>query len=145
MNPTELAGAVGRAKDFFEHLSRADTQRMAQIYTDDAWFKDPFNEVSGVDRIAAIFNHMFDQVERPRFVVTDAVAQGDSAFLTWDFIFSSTRMGGEQTVRGASHLKFAADGRISYHRDYWDVAEELYEKIPLLGGLMRFLKKRAAS
>jgi hypothetical protein len=29
------------------------------------------------------------------------------------------------------------------HRDYWDAAEELYEKLPVLGGLMRFLKRAA--
>jgi hypothetical protein len=33
---------------------------------------------------------------------------------------------------------------VAYHRDYWDAAEELYEKLPVLGGLMRFLKRRAA-
>ena len=46
------------------------------------------------------------------------------------------------TVRGASHLRFATDGRIALHRDYWDAAEELYEKLPLLGALMRWLKRR---
>ena len=51
----------------------------------------------------------------------------------------------EQVIRGASHLKFDGEGRIRYHRDYWDAAEELYEKLPVLGGLMRLLKKRAAS
>ena len=29
------------------------------------------------------------------------------------------------------------------HRDYWDAAEELYEKLPLLGALMRWLKSAA--
>jgi steroid delta-isomerase len=27
------------------------------------------------------------------------------------------------------------------HRDYWDAAEELYEKLPVLGALMRWLKQ----
>ena len=36
----------------------------------------------------------------------------------------------------------AADGRVAYHRDYWDAAEEVYEKIPLLGGLLRWIKRR---
>jgi steroid delta-isomerase len=30
------------------------------------------------------------------------------------------------------------------HRDYWDAAEELYEKLPA-GRLMRWLKRRANS
>ena len=66
--------------------------------------------------------------------------------IAWEFIFGLRgRRPGELTVRGGSHLKLAADGRIAVHRDYWDVAEELYEKLPGLGILMRWLKRRAAS
>ena len=46
-------------------------------------------------------------------------------------------------MRGASHLRFAPDGRVADHRDYWDAAEELYEKLPVVGGVMRWLKRRA--
>jgi steroid delta-isomerase len=28
------------------------------------------------------------------------------------------------------------------HRDYWDAAEELYEKIPVLGSILRWLKSK---
>jgi hypothetical protein len=31
------------------------------------------------------------------------------------------------------------------HRDYWDAAEELYEKLPVVGSLMRWLKRQANS
>jgi len=34
---------------------------------------------------------------------------------------------------------------VTYHRDYWDTAEELYAKLPLLGGLMRLLRRRLAA
>ena len=64
-------------------------------------------------------------------------------FLTWDFVFRPRTSGSQPlTVRGASHLQFGADGRITRHRDYWDAAEELYEKLPVLGALMRWLKRR---
>jgi steroid Delta-isomerase len=33
-------------------------------------------------------------------------------------------------------------GLVTYHRDYWDAAEELYETLPLLGQLLRFIKKK---
>ena len=91
-----------------------------------------------------IFDHMFHQLDQPRFVVTTHVIQGDQAFLTWDFLFKMKRFNrNEQCIRGASHIRFAADGRVSFHRDYWDVAEELYEKLPLIGSVMRGLKKMA--
>ena len=136
--------ALARVVVFFETLSPASIAQLDAIYTDDAYFKDPFNEVRGIDRIAPIFAHMFVQVEAPRFVVTSSVVQGDAAFLTWDFLFRMKRFSSAgQCIRGASHLRFADDGRINFHRDYWDAAEELYEKLPLLGSLMRGLKRAA--
>ena len=130
----------------FETLSPEDVSRMASLYTEQASFKDPFNEVRGIPAIEQIFSHMFVALEQPRFVIHDAIVQGDQCFLTWDFLFRMRRFSrDEQVIHGGSHLRFATDGRIEMHRDYWDAAEELYEKLPLIGGLMRWLKRRAAT
>ena len=138
--------AAARLRAAFEQLTPESLARLEEVYTADAWFKDPFNEVRGVPAIRAIFEHMFASLGSPRFVVLDAVVQGRQVFLVWDMLFFAPRLGpGEQRIHGASHLLLAADGRIERHRDYWDAAEELYEKIPLVGGLMRWLKKRASS
>lgn len=129
---------------FFDHIAVDSVHHLAKLYTDDAYFKDPFNEVSGIDNILPIFTHMFTQVDEPRFVVTGSVLQGEQAFLTWDFSFRMKRFSSdEQCIRGATHIRFAADGRVEFHRDYWDAAEELYEKLPVLGTLMRGLKRMA--
>ena len=34
---------------FFETLTPQSLERFPEFYTADAWFKDPFNEVRGVD------------------------------------------------------------------------------------------------
>jgi steroid Delta-isomerase len=136
---------VLRVVSFFEQLSPADLPRLGEFYAADARFKDPFNEVLGVPAITAVFAHMYRALEAPRFVVHDSVTGGAQCFLTWDFRFRFKRFAPavDQVVRGASHLHFAADGRIALHRDYWDAAEELYEKLPAVGSLMRWLKRRA--
>jgi steroid delta-isomerase len=48
-------------------------------------------------------------------------------------------------IRGASHLRFDADGKVAWHRDYWDAAEELYARLPGIGWLMRALRRRLAA
>jgi steroid Delta-isomerase len=134
---------VARLVAWFEGLTRSELALIDGIYTADAWFKDPFNEVRGAPAVARIFEHMFESLLEPRFVVHEALVQGDGVFLAWDFVFRMRRAPGvEQRIRGASHLRLADDGRIAWHRDYWDAAEELYEKLPVLGGLMRWLKGR---
>lgn len=129
---------------FFETISQDSVAQLSSIYTEEVLFKDPFNEVRGIAAVTAIFAHMFEQVDAPRFVITTSVLQDDQAFLTWDFLFRMKRFAREeQCIRGATHLRFDADGRVSLHRDYWDAAEELYEKLPLLGSVMRGLKRMA--
>jgi len=137
--------AVARVVDVFEQLTPESVQQLGAIYSPHVWFKDPFNEVRGLPQVQRIFSHMFVALDRPRFVVTDIVAAGGQCFLTWRFEFHLKRFDRAtlQTIRGASHLKFTAEGLIDFHRDYWDAAEELYEKLPVLGRLMRWLKRRA--
>jgi hypothetical protein len=127
---------------FFEHLAPADLPGLATLYAADARFKDPFNEVQGLAAIEGVFAHMFRTLDTPRFVVTGQIVQGHQAMLTWDFLFSFKGELRTQTVRGATHLQFNEAGLVSLHRDYWDAAEELYEKLPVLGALLRWVKRR---
>ena len=131
---------------FFEQLSPADVTRIDTVYAPDARFRDPFSDVQGTEAITGIFAHMFERLDSPRFVILDRIAEGDRAFLTWDFEFRFRRGSptGVQRIHGGSHLRFDTGGRITVHRDYWDAAEELYEKLPVLGALMRWVRRKAA-
>ncbi|WP_294991498.1 nuclear transport factor 2 family protein [Sulfuritalea sp.] len=128
--------------DWFEHLSPATVDRVPDFYAANAEFKDPFNEVRGTEAIARIFGHMFTQVDEPRFVIDSRFSGEDGVMLLWDFHFRTRgRRPQAIRVRGASHLRFDAAGKVVLHRDYWDTAEELYAKLPLLGAPMRFLQR----
>jgi ketosteroid isomerase-like protein len=133
--------------EFFHGLTPESVARFPEFYSADAYFKDPFNEVRGVAAIQRIFAHMFEQVGEPRFIVTEKVVDDGGATLMWTFRFRSARRaeGETQVIRGVSHLKFDAAGKVSYHRDYWDAAEELYMKMPVLGVLMRGLRRVLAA
>ena len=146
-NDAAQAAAVDALVQWFEHLTPASVQQLSRFYAVDTRFKDPFNDVQGVPAVEAIFVHMFQALIAPRFVVTGRVAQGMQCFLTWEFrfCFRNFHQGHEQVILGASHLVFDAAGKVQLHRDYWDAAEELYEKLPLVGSLMRWLKRRANS
>lgn len=127
---------------YFETLTRASLDTDLYVYAEDARFKDPFNEVQGRSAIHAVFEHMFDTLIEPRFKVLEAITEGDQAFLTWDFSFRRQGSAEPMVIHGGTHLRFAPDGRVAVHRDYWDAAEELYAKLPVLGALMRWLRKR---
>ena len=131
---------------WYENLSPETVVEAGRFYASDASFKDPFNEVRGIGAIEHIFRHMFVQVEEPRFVVTGRFSGEDGAMLLWEFHFRTHGLGAQALcVKGASHLRFDAAGRVAEHRDYWDAAGELYARLPLIGAPMRLLLRMGAA
>lgn len=141
--PGPHTAPLERVAHFFATLTPVSLSELASIYTEDARFKDPFNDVQGLPGIRGVFEHMYHQLDAPRFVVRDRLGDGRQAFLTWDFVFRFRGEACERRIRGSTHLRFAPDGRVCEHRDYWDAAEELYGQLPVLGPLMRWLRRRA--
>ena len=127
---------------FFDTLTPATLPALASIYRDDARFVDPFNDVSGLPAIRAVFDHMFATLDEPRFEVIEAVTEGDQCFLVWNFHFRRRGRSAAGSIHGASHLRFATDGRVALHRDYWDAARQVYESVPVLGAILRWLRRR---
>jgi hypothetical protein len=142
MNARDITARIAK---LFEQLTPDSVPQLLQLYAPDARFKDPFNDVRGLPEIERIFRHMYVALDQPHFVVTHQLVDGEQAFLVWEFRFRFKRFDTQtwQTVRGSTHLQLNAEGLITLHRDYWDAAEELYEKLPVLGSVMRWLKKRA--
>lgn len=142
-----MNSAVDRIAEAFQTLSPAGVEMLATLYAPHARFKDPFNDVQGLAEIQRIFRHMYVTLDKPRFLITGRIVQGEQCFLTWEFHFAFKRFqrGRAQCIVGGSHLVLNDEGRIVVHRDYWDAAEELYEKLPMVGGLMRWLKRRSQS
>ena len=141
--PGNCRAALAGIVRFYETLAPVTLDQLAGLYAADARFKDPFNDVVGIAAITGIFRHMFTTVEAPRFEVTTRLLTGREAMLGWDF---HLRLRGRPVViHGVTHLSFDTDGLVCLHRDYWDPAEELYERLPIIGALMRWLKKRLAS
>ena len=141
------SAAVDGVVQYFETLTPEGVAHINTLYSPQARFVDPFNDVVGLPAIEGVFAHMFVALEAPRFVITERIAQGQQCFLTWDFHFrfKNFQKDTPQTIRGGSHLVFSEDGLVTLHRDYWDAASELYEKLPVVGSVMRWLKKRAIS
>ncbi len=137
--------AIKQLVAYFESLTPSSVSDMERYYTNDAYFRDPFNEVRSIAAIKHIFADMFERLHEPRFKVVETIADEQGVVLIWDFDFriKALKPHLQRRIHGLSHIRFAADGRVNYHRDYWDAAGELYEQLPVVGALMRWLKKRA--
>lgn len=136
--------ALDRLIGFWEGLTPEALERLEAVYAEDACFRDPFNEVRGTPGLKRVFRHMFATLHEPRFVIRESLLDASSAVLVWDFDFRIKSLKPQLTrrIHGVSHVRFAADGRVAYHRDYWDAAGELYAQLPLIGAVIRWLARR---
>jgi steroid Delta-isomerase len=132
-------------KRYFETLTADSVSQLADYYAADAYFKDPFNEVRGVDRIEKVFRHMFVTLDAPKFIIQDYWTNETSTVFLWEFQFCfRDKAVTQQQFTGMSLLRFDDDNKVIHHRDYWDAAEEMYEKFPLIGAVLRWIKRRIA-
>ena len=140
------AGALANLKAFWEGLDRERLAGLDAVYASEAYFRDPFNEVRGIGELRRILGRMFETLDEPRFTITETILEGERAVLIWDFDFRVKSWRPEETrrIHGLSVVRFGPDGLVTWHRDYWDAAGELYATLPLVGPLMRFLARKIA-
>lgn len=127
---------------WFETLSPGTVAAAGNFYAPGAVFRDPFNDVQGVAAIQRIYAHLFQQVRQPRFRVTARYCDERSAVLLWEFSFSGQAGDKDTLIRGASHLLLDADGLVTLHQDYWDPTPDVYQRVPLLGQLIGWVRQR---
>lgn len=138
------AEALAGLRAYWEGLTPARLEVLDTVYAPEASFRDPFNDVRGADEIRRVLERMYVSLDEPRFTIAETILEGDRAVLVWDFDFRIRSLDPKvaRRIHGVSVVRFAPDGRVAYHRDYWDAAGELYAKLPLVGPLMRYLARR---
>jgi steroid delta-isomerase len=138
----ELRAALDRYARFYETMSRADLETLDRLVTEDVRFKDPFNDVTGVDAMARCLAMAYDH-GTPKFEVLDRAASERAGYLLWRY--TSTPKGASVPawiVEGMSEVRFAPDGRAVEHIDHWDSGEQFYLRLPIIGWLVGKVRAR---
>lgn len=128
--------------ELFANLTPERISEFSKWVSVDVHFRDPFNDVRGLEKMQAILQDMFERSSEPKFRVLEHRLGGDTGFIRWHFSAILPVLGTLQ-VEGVSRLQFDNQGLISEHLDYWDSAP-IYLKLPLLGAFLRKLKARMA-
>ena len=112
---------------FLETLTPQTLNDLPFYVSADVHFADPFNDVMGVKAMAAVFQHMFNNVKDIRFRVVEEAA--DDHIVFWNWTFDAHFRGKPWHFSGASVLRFSSEKCVTEHIDYWDAAQHFYELI----------------
>lgn len=129
--------------DFFESINPSTSlEEYSKVFDKNVYFQDPFQKINGVEKVYDVFEHMYATLYDPKFDVKEIISEKECAYLRWDFSYQRSSRHDIEKFTGVSRVQFLESGKVISHIDYWDAAENIYEKIPLLGSILRQIKKR---
>jgi len=126
----------------FNQLDQLSVERLSAVAAPTVRFIDPFNDVTGYGDMMRVLQHFSDTVTAPHFNVSETAFIADTCFLRWEFSGTLKQSGKPWCFPGVSELTLDTDYRVIRHQDHWDAATHFYEKLPLLGSVIRLIKRR---
>lgn len=136
-----VEAAADRYIAAWQSLSADTIDVVDAMFTDDGRFSDPFNDLRGRDEIRASFARLYAMIAEVRIEVRDRAYSGRVCYMRWRFAYT-LNSGRSFDIEGMSEVHLTDSGRASAHIDHWDAASQFYEKLPVIGWLLRRIKRR---
>lgn len=142
MTPVQTDQVLARFRRFYDEFGPAWIPRLEELYASGFVFADAFHTVHGdFAQMRKYFGRILT-LHTTRFITEDDATGRDGSYVRWRWEWKRTGSDPLRVVPGVTHLRFAADGRITHHTDLFDAASGFYEALPVVGSLLRQIKKR---
>jgi ketosteroid isomerase-like protein len=128
---------------FYTDLASMRVESLKEIYSQDVVFIDPIAAHEGLSSVEQYFSKLLKNAKYCEFDIHNTLPTGEQGYaVNWTMRFTSSRInkGHPVSVDGISMLTLRND-KIVLHRDYYDLGQMVYEHIPLLGRVIKKLKK----
>lgn len=139
-----MAGNLENSKSFFDKLSADNLSLVEQFYDQNVVFQDPVHKLSGSSAVKKYYEGLYRNVDAIRFEYGKGVESGSNVSLPWTMYLKTQAINGgkEITVDGVSIIAFNSGGKAIFHRDYFDMGEFVYERVPILKSVIAYIKKK---
>jgi len=135
--------AIENFRAFYEIFSEERIRgRIGGLYGPNAYFRDGFREVQGIEAITAYIISSTEAVHSCTFDIQDVAVHDGNYYFRW-IMHLTLKRNREKPIQavGMSHVRFDAQGYITFHQDYWDTGI-IYEQVPVLGRIITWIRGR---
>ena len=130
---------------FFNEMRFDNVERVCEeFYAENVVFEDPLGTIGGRKSLIGYYKHMYENLIEIEFKPISEMRNGDEGIFVWQMHLKHKTVGNGENivVDGVSWFKYE-NGKVVYHRDYFDLGAMIYEKIPVLGSAIKWIKGKA--
>lgn len=132
-----------KLKIFFHKLDKNSLGLVTEFYHPQVEFIDPVGTIKGSDKIKKYYEGMYKNAATVKFDFKNTYQDGNTVIAIWTMTLETDKLNGGKpySVDGNSVVKFAPNGQAIYHRDYFDMGAFVYEKIPVIGFVVKKIRE----
>ena len=116
--------------------------RLREVYAEDVFFNDTLKTQNRRADLVHYLEETSQRLEAMSLEVLDSRRHGRDVYLRW--VMHTEFSPGFRTVSadtiGMTHLRFNANGKVVLHQDFWDSRQGVFEHIPVVGGLVKWIR-----
>lgn len=138
--------AITRFTTFLQNIDDEEfiRENTRTTYSDQAFLNDTLVTHHGAEAIEAYFIQTSRAMTHFEVTIDDVVRSGSDHYIRWTMIFAAPALAKGEKVHstGISQVRFAPDGKVAFHQDFWDSGENFFGRLPVAGGIIGFIRKR---
>ena len=117
-------------------------KQIAEVYAEKIYFNDTLVIIHDRQNLLKYLKHTQQQLDSIKFEVLGVHDSGKDSYVRWLMQTKFKAIGQDIDIKsiGISHLRFNADNKIIVHQDYWDSMQGFYQHLPIIGGVLRWIK-----
>jgi hypothetical protein len=115
---------------------------LPEAYSEQLYFNDTLITLHDRKSLLEYFQHTQSNLDAIKVEILSVLDEGDDTFVRWKMNTRFTALGQIEQVEsvGITHLRFNRAGKIILHQDYWDSMQGVYLHLPVIGGVLQWLK-----
>jgi hypothetical protein len=143
----ERHDAFGRVAEFFDEMTVEKVRSLAgSVYAPDAYFDDGLKVLWGVHEIEDYFVRSVGGARHVDFDFSDVAVSWSKPdhYVRWRMTLEKRWLNAGAPIHadGVTHFRFDERGRVILQRDFWNTGSAFYERVPILGWLIRRVRAR---
>lgn len=117
-------------------------KQIAETYAEKIYFNDMLVTIHDRQNLSQYLKHTQQQLDSIKFEVLSVQDTGNDSYVRWLMQTRFKSIGQDIDIQsiGISHLRFNANNKIILHQDYWDSMQGFYQHLPIIGGVLRWIK-----